>query len=138
MLLEKCWAKINGGYRNYIGGNPIEVFSVCTNFGSQYLMHNATDLEIFWGKLKNFTKLNYLMACSSNNTNAVKDLEIIPGHAFTLEECVEARISGNNVRLLKIRNPRGRGEWNGAWSDGSQAWTKEAKKAFDFNGPSQR
>ena len=27
-------------------------------------------------------------------------------------------------RFLKIRNPWGRGEWTGRWSDGSSQWTK--------------
>jgi len=29
-----------------------------------------------------------------------------------------------NVRLLKIRNPWGRAEWTGDWSDASNKWTE--------------
>ena len=33
--------------------------------------------------------------------------------------------TGRMVRLVKLRNPHGMGEWNGKWSDKSDAWTPE-------------
>jgi len=33
---------------------------------------------------------------------------------------------------LKLRNPHGRGEWNGAYSDNDSKWTDKLKKLVDF------
>ena len=35
-------------------------------------------------------------------------------------------------RLLRLRNPWGKGEWNGAWSDGSSEWTPEMRSMLAF------
>jgi hypothetical protein len=35
------------------------------------------------------------------------------------------------VRLLKLHNPWGNQEWNGAFSDGSKEWTHEIMKELD-------
>lgn len=34
---------------------------------------------------------------------------------------------GRNWDLVKLRNPWGKGEWTGAWSDNSELWTEELK-----------
>jgi hypothetical protein len=35
------------------------------------------------------------------------------------------------VRLLKLRNPWGQGEWTGAWSDKSPLWTDDLREQFN-------
>lgn len=52
---------------------------------------------------------------------------LVPGHAYTVIEIREAY--GN--RLLNIRNPWGRFEWEGDWSDHSSLWTDQMKKAIN-------
>jgi hypothetical protein len=42
-------------------------------------------------------------------------------HAYSVIKAVEYR----GKRFLKIRNPWGKSEWTGRWSDGSKEWTKE-------------
>lgn len=53
---------------------------------------------------------------------------LIEGHAYTLISAIESEIDGEPLRLLKIRNPWGRGEWKGDWSDNSEKWTDEMRK----------
>lgn len=43
-------------------------------------------------------------------------------------------INGNTVRLVKLRNPWGSGEWNGDWSDASPLWTEELRAQVGFDG----
>lgn len=59
----------------------------------------------------------------------VNDLEskygLVEGHAFAIISVFEL---GDGTRLLKIRNPWGSKEWNGAWSDTSPEWTPALKR----------
>lgn len=54
---------------------------------------------------------------------------LVTGHAYSVLQCVNA---GSEV-LVKIRNPWGKGEWNGAWSDkDTTRWTREMKQDLDY------
>lgn len=60
---------------------------------------------------------------------------IVAGHAYTLLSAAEVLdINGNTVRLVKLRNPWGSGEWNGDWSDQSPLWTDELRNQVGFDG----
>jgi hypothetical protein len=50
------------------------------------------------------------------------------GHAYSVLRAVD--YSGE--RLLMVKNPWGRTEWTGPWSDGSQEWTAQALKDLDY------
>ena len=50
-------------------------------------------------------------------------------HAYTLIGAFET----GGVRLVKIRNPWGQYEWNGAWNDNDPNWTDEMKGATNFS-----
>ena len=56
-------------------------------------------------------------------------------HAYALLDVRAVAIEGAApVSLLRLRNPWGRGEWSGPWSDGSSEWTEELQTllAYDF------
>ena len=52
---------------------------------------------------------------------------IVSGHAYSLISINEFEHQGQLVRLLKLRNPWGSGEWKGDWSDASPLWTPELR-----------
>eukprot|EP00456_Euglypha_rotunda_P055207 TRINITY_DN44838_c0_g1_i5.p1 TRINITY_DN44838_c0_g1~~TRINITY_DN44838_c0_g1_i5.p1 ORF type:complete len:111 (-),score=18.12 TRINITY_DN44838_c0_g1_i5:10-303(-) len=53
---------------------------------------------------------------------------IVQGHAYALLKVVEC----DNHRLVQLRNPWGRKEWNGDWSDKSTLWTRRMKVKLNF------
>lgn len=53
---------------------------------------------------------------------------IVPKHAFSLLSIHELNNNGTLVKLVRIRNPWGKFEWKGEWSDGSKEWTPELDK----------
>ena len=69
------------------------------------------------------------MIAASQGQGEVKDTSgVISGHAYSVIEIHEFTNNGQNVRLLKLRNPWGQGEWQGDWSDNSKLWTPELRK----------
>lgn len=61
--------------------------------------------------------------------SATSPLGIVQGHAFSILRLVEA--DGN--KLMQIRNPWGRGEWIGDWSDDSDKWTTRLRNLVDWH-----
>jgi calpain-15 len=53
---------------------------------------------------------------------------IVQGHAYSLLDVQE--VDGN--KLMQLRNPWGRKEWTGAWSDHSPLWTKRIKSIVKY------
>ena len=154
LILEKVWAKINGGYIYTIGGHSYEVLEVFTPFTvvtfdnncmlnnelytNNYLHPNINQKNDFWKTIFNADLNNYILTCSSKNETTNSNMNgLVANHAFTIISAHEAILNNaytNNcnklVRLLRIRNPWGYEEWKGAWSDNSKEWDDNAKKAF--------
>lgn len=52
---------------------------------------------------------------------------LYPGHAYSILRAAEIR----GKRFLMLRNPWGKGEYTGPWSDGSKEWTSEWMDVLD-------
>jgi S-formylglutathione hydrolase FrmB len=52
----------------------------------------------------------------------------VKSHAYSIVGVVKLTGTGKNTRLVQVRNPWGKGEWNGAWSDNDSRWTPELKE----------
>mmetsp|Transcript_86896 Transcript_86896/g.172508 ORF Transcript_86896/g.172508 Transcript_86896/m.172508 type:complete len:518 (-) Transcript_86896:289-1842(-) len=80
----------------------------------------------FWRRMRSCCdELNYLTCVSILNfgqgheiAERVRKDGLVEGHAYSLLGFVDA----DTVRLVKLRNPWGRGTWNGDWSDNSPLW----------------
>ena len=73
-----------------------------------------------------------LLSSSDGQGEIASDNGIIQGHAYALLTIMEFTHEGNLVRLLKLRNPWGKGEWTGDWSDKSEKWTQELRDKFNI------
>lgn len=64
-------------------------------------------------------------ARTSGDGETKQDIGIVAGHAYSIIMCKEVAVSDHQVfRLLKIRNPWGKFEWKGDWSDWSSMWDR--------------
>jgi len=59
----------------------------------------------------------------------MKSVGLVDAHAYSLIKAREVKLFGGKTeRILLIRNPWGKKEWNGDWSDNSKQWTSSLKK----------
>ena len=133
MLLEKAWAKINGGYLNITGGYASEVLSTFTSFPIETFDLNIKDIDLIWNEFTKAFKEGHIITCCSKFDNEIEKYGLVSGHTFTVTNLVEGYVSKKYTRLIRLRNPWGYKEWIGDWSDHSKLWTEEAKKELNIN-----
>jgi hypothetical protein len=127
-LLEKAFAKAHGDYwalesgfvgegiEDLTGGVTTELFST-----------DILDKNKFWTEeLMNVNK-EFLFGCGQMGGKYGERNGILEKHAYSIMEVREI----NGLRLVKLRNPWGNTEWNGAWSDGSREWTPKWMELLD-------
>ena len=133
-ILEKAWAKLHGTYARTEGGLPS--FAACHIMGVPSESHNHDEIknnEEFFSMLEQCDKRNYTMMAASMGEGENQNADgVISGHAYSLISIHEFKHQGKEVKLLKLRNPWGSGEWQGDWSDKSQLWTPALKKQVGF------
>ena len=124
-VLEKAYAKLHGSYANLLGGFPQDSFTDltgCPTWSYQFdseTMAGPLQSGAFWRDLLSFHQAKYCLAASSRPEQALESHGLVPGHAYTLIRVVQV----NELCLVQLRNPWGRFEWKGAWSDHSPLWT---------------
>ncbi|QRW14156.1 calpain family cysteine protease [Ceratobasidium sp. AG-Ba] len=126
-LLEKAYAKLHGDYAAIDGGLAADAIEDLTGGVSTiFHVHDILDEEQFWEE--ELSKVNkdrlfgcyiYKMGGGSDEDTTINGL--FPGHAYSVISAKEV----NGRRFLHVRNPWGKTEWTGAWSDGSKEWTPE-------------
>ncbi len=153
-ILEKAYAKFEGGYKNIIGGLIYPELEFFTGCKTEEL--DIVNSKLFWDKLKVITKDQNIICCrskfknqDSNNKNSItSNNNIVFGHAYTILDAREMTKDNNdqnkNIKLVQIRNPYGAShhningdkietEWNGDYSDNSPLWNDDLKKFFDYH-----
>jgi len=139
-LLEKAWAKVNGGYANIIGGIPKEALECLTGFSSlSYNMENKSDdvlneykKEII-NQLQNVDIENSIISCTTRSSFDGSGEGLIAGYIYGLLKIYKIQISdGSNKYLFKLRNPWSKEEWTGGWSDESDLWDVNSENQVDF------
>ena len=145
-FLEKAYAKTHGCYQAISGGQIAEAFLDLTGAPTLvYNLHNDPNFEprSFWYRLLSYRKQRLPMGCATSSSA----VGIVGMHAYSILDVQEVKnvglgfftdkladrtlgnVSGftefdGTVRLLRIRNPHGKGEWQGEFSDKSKIWDK--------------
>ncbi|OTA70765.1 cysteine proteinase [Hypoxylon sp. EC38] len=123
-LLEKAYAKAHGDYAAIEGGFTGEGIEDLTGgVTSELYTTDILDKEYFWKEELMKVNDEFLFGCSTGmwGVGWGDRKGIVELHAYSIMKAVD--IDGQ--RLLLLKNPWGKGEWKGAWSDGSKEWTAE-------------
>ena len=137
MLLEKAWAKINGGYINIIAGSVADPFEVLTGFSSRIYtikdnMSDAEQIEIL-DEIKNAIQTNCFISCVSKADKEIQKLGLVDNHAYSILDIKNVQtIYRNKYTLLRLRNPWSKTEWIGDWSDNSNYWDDNNKRQVNY------
>ncbi|KAF8987796.1 hypothetical protein BGZ52_002659 [Haplosporangium bisporale] len=123
-LLEKAYAKIHGDYESLSGGFSSEGTEDLTGGVASILFTNdILDVDQFWNVEMQRVNKQALMGCSIDHDDPSGERHgIMARHAYSVLST--ATIQGE--RIVQVRNPWGKTEWNGDWSDQSDKWTPEA------------
>lgn len=111
------YKSIEGGY----GGEGIE--DLTGGVTSEIYTTDILDKEHFWKEELMKVNQDFLFGCSTGvwgrGTGDRKG--IVELHAYSVLKAREV----DGMRLVLLKNPWGKHEWKGAWSDGSKEWTAE-------------
>lgn len=147
MLLEKAWAKVNGGYNNIVGGLIREALRDLTGAPAITYFNSQDTPDEHWKRIVEADRMGYIMACGTDdiggtgNDSRDNSTGLCGNHAYSLLAAYEIvneygrkralnpgePSNPSNQRVVKVRNPWGQGEWKGAWSDSSSDWTDELR-----------
>jgi calpain len=145
-LIEKAYAKLHGSYKSLIGGFVHNGLADLTGYSPRLIVmkegyvgfSKKYDKEEIWGILQQYIDWGCLLGCSIQANPKDKEKKdkvegdegqgLLSGHAYSLlsmgiikAEGEDAKKKGEKeIRLIKIRNPWGRGEWEGEFGDESK------------------
>ncbi|KAI9762418.1 MAG: hypothetical protein M4579_000394 [Chaenotheca gracillima] len=121
-LLEKAYAKAHGDFSAIDGGFVGEAIEDLTGgVTTEILSSDILDKDRFWREELMKVNQDFLFGCFTGlfgRGNGKRD-GVIEMHAYSVMKVVE--MAGE--RLVLLRNPWHKTEWNGPWSDGSKEWT---------------
>ncbi|KFW00584.1 Calpain-14, partial [Fulmarus glacialis] len=133
-LLEKAYAKLYGSYEDLQIGQVSEALVDFTG-GVNIRIKLTTAPHDLWDILTRATYSRSLMGCQTHLgvsflsvslpcTQATKILKngLVAGHAYTVTGIRKVTCQYGPENLVRLRNPWGKIEWKGDWSDSSYKW----------------
>ncbi|KAG6877180.1 hypothetical protein C0993_009602 [Termitomyces sp. T159_Od127] len=134
-LIEKAYAKLHGNYAALDGGEAGEAIEDLTGFPAEFYdsglkkkTQDILDPDEFWNKELCQANEDRLFGCTFGSLDDTRSGDKHPtvnglygGHAYSVLRALECK----GKRFVVIRNPWGKSEWTGPWSDGSKEWTTE-------------
>ncbi|XP_069502379.1 calpain-1 catalytic subunit-like [Ambystoma mexicanum] len=125
-LLEKASAKLNGSYEALDGGSINEAFVDFTGGIGERINLKAPPADLF-KLVERAVKMKSLMGASLEIKNkweseAHTPEGLVKGHAYSVTGVKQVEVNGRKVQLARLRNPWGKVEWTGRWSDNCPQW----------------
>ncbi|KAM9048275.1 LOW QUALITY PROTEIN: calpain-12 [Megaptera novaeangliae] len=122
-LLEKAYAKLHGSYEVMRGGHMNEAFVDFTGGVGEVLYLRQDTLGLFSTLCHALAKESLVGATALSDRGKYRTEDgLVKGHAYSVTGTHKVSLGFTNVHLLRLRSPRGRVEWPGAWSDSCPRW----------------
>lgn len=124
-LLEKAYAKFYGSYANLHGGKTAQALQDLTGGISQSFRLAEHDPHVMFQTVNSSVTRSTLLAATIHmDHRAPVRLRngLVTQHAYSITGLARVRTRLGEVPLIRLRNPWGKGEWNGPWSDRSWEW----------------
>lgn len=146
-LVEKAYAKMSGCYEALDGGNTADALVDFTGGVSEpmdlmegkFSTEEEARTQLFDRVLKVHER-GGLISCSIRATSqsemeARLNCGLVKGHAYAVTDVRKVRLGtgllaffkSEKLSMIRMRNPWGQKEWNGAWSDSSEEWKQVSK-----------
>ncbi|OCT68063.1 calpain-2 catalytic subunit [Xenopus laevis] len=127
-LLEKAYAKLNGSYEALGGGFMNEAFVDFTGGLGETVKLKEPPPNLFYLLQKAVKKKSlmgaFIQAQSQSQIENQTPEGLVKGHAYSIIATWEIQKNSKKISLLRLRNPWGRVEWKGNWSDDSALWSE--------------
>ncbi|XP_045388051.1 calpain-12 [Lemur catta] len=122
-LLEKAYAKLHGSYEVMRGGHMNEAFVDFTGGVGEVLYLRQNTSGLFSAVRRALAKESLVGATALSDQGEYRTEDgLVKGHAYSVTGTHKVSLGFTKVRLLRLRNPWGRVEWTGAWSDSCRRW----------------
>jgi len=129
ILIEKAFAKYEVGSSNLEKGKIENALKFLTGAKTDKYNNNLLDK---WDLICNEMRNGNIIVAGSNygSDNNISSNGIVQGHTYSLLDSKEYYYRNENLKLIKLRNPWGKKEWKGRFSDNSEEWTNELISHF--------
>lgn len=144
-LLEKAYAKLRGCYQGLNGGKLDDAIVDLTGGISERIdMKNKSEIpsnlyNLMWKCYKMNSMLGASISLKKQSSSGRREVELpnglFMGHAYSITGLATVPYRGMNIPLVRLRNPWGRDEWKGDWSDRSdqmRSMSQEVRKQLNI------
>ncbi|XP_055799309.1 calpain-5-like [Salvelinus fontinalis] len=142
-LLEKAYAKLSGCYESLDRGNTgdavVDFSGAVTeaiNLEAEVFHKDQEKIDNLFEDLLKVYDRGGIISCSikasPSEIEAWMACGLVKGHAYSVTAVKKVRLGhglmayfqNKTIPLIRMRNPWGKTEWNGAWSDSSAEWER--------------
>ena len=130
MVVEKAYAKLHGSYEAIGSGGLIGRALEALTGGATTSLPTSFGADRLWSGVAGAVADPAVLVGAGTKRGLDEDTRrgIVEGHAYSVLHAVEAvDRTGETRRLLLLRNPWGKTEWRGDWSDASPLWGRFAR-----------
>ena len=140
LLLEKAFAKVNGGYAALLSTNMSLVLQTFTGFPIERI--NIFDMDI--EDTENVIRMNKndnIVSCSANDKGV--NFGLVRANTYEIVELFDIRSKDNNgneidIKLVKLRNMTNANKYKGEWHNNSEMFSEDVKVVINYKPDEQQ